>query len=188
MPIPAVREAIINAVTHADYSQRGAPIRVLVFDDRITVESPGLLPFGLTIDDIQRGVSKLRNRVIGRVFKELGLIEQWGSGIGRMMDACHEHGLPPPEFEEIGTQFRVTIWLQAQTVPSVDEVNARILAAIGESNGLSTKQVAEAVTISSRAARTRLKALVEKGFIVEVGSSPTDPKRIYLTSKEARVD
>ena len=88
-----------------------------VFDEKIEVESPGLLPFGLTIDDILRGVSKLRNRVIGRVFKELGLIEQWGSGIGRMIDACREHGLPAPEFEEVGTHFRVTLRLQAQELP-----------------------------------------------------------------------
>jgi len=82
IPLPAVREAVINAVTHSDYSQIGAPIRVSVFDDRVEVESPGLLPFGLTVDDILRGVSRLRNRVLGRVFKELGLIEQWGSGVG----------------------------------------------------------------------------------------------------------
>ena len=186
MPLPAVREAIINAVTHADYSQRGAPIRVLVFDDRIAVENPGLLPFGLTIEDIQQGVSKLRNRVIGRVFKELGLIEQWGSGIGRMIEACREHGLPPPEFEETGTHFHVTIRLQAQGMPRVDEVEAQILKVVGEANGLSTKHVAEAVAISTRSARTRLKALVGKGLIVEIGSSPTDPKRVYLTSDVAQ--
>ena len=185
VPIPAIREAVVNAVTHADYSQRGSPIRVLVFDDRIVVESPGLLPFGLTIDDIQRGVSKLRNRVIGRVFKELGLIEQWGSGIGRMIQACRAHGLKPPEFEEIGTHFRVTIRLEARTRPEVDELGTQILKAIREANGLSTKQVAEAVNISSRATRTRLKALVDKGLIVEIGSSPTDPKRAYFASGTA---
>lgn len=42
---------------HADYSQRGAPIRLAIFDDRLEVEDPGLLPFGLTVDDIQEGVS-----------------------------------------------------------------------------------------------------------------------------------
>jgi len=55
---------------------------------RIAVPTPGLFPFGLTIEDIQGGASKLRNRVIGRVFKELRLIEQWGSGLqGRPMPA-----------------------------------------------------------------------------------------------------
>ena len=75
LPPAAVREAIINAVAHADYPQRGAPIRLSIFDDRREVENPGLLPFGLTIEDLPCGVSKLSNRVIGRVFHSLGLIE-----------------------------------------------------------------------------------------------------------------
>jgi ATP-dependent DNA helicase RecG len=78
-------------------------------DDRIEIENPGLLPFGLTIEDIQQGVSKLRNRVIGRVFHELRLIDQWGSGIQRMNSACHDAGLDVPKLEELGTHFRVTI-------------------------------------------------------------------------------
>lgn len=73
-PPEAIREAVINAVVHTDYSQRGAPIRLAIFDDRIEIENPGLLPFGLTIEEIRLGVSRLRNRVIGRVFHELGLI------------------------------------------------------------------------------------------------------------------
>jgi predicted HTH transcriptional regulator len=183
IPLAAVREAVANAVTHADYSQRGAPIRVLVFDDRVEVESPGLLPFGLTVEDIQNGVSKLRNRVIGRVFKELGLVEQWGSGIRRMIDTCRENGLPAPELLEIGTHFRVTFRLQKVSPAVVDSMESRILAALMAGDGMSTRQVAEAVALSSRSARTRLKALVEKGLIVEVGSSPTDPKRVYLLVK-----
>ena len=180
IPLPAVREAIVNAVTHSDYSQIGAPIRVSVFDDRVEVESPGLLPFGLTVDDILRGVSRLRNRVIGRVFKEIGLIEQWGSGIGRMVDTCREHGLPPPEFEEVATHFRVTFRLQPAAKPEPDGTTRTVLDAIRKGNGLSTKDVAEVAGISPRSARTRLKALVERKLIVEVGTSPTDPRRVYM--------
>jgi len=66
-PPVAVREDIVNAVVNADYAQRGAPIRVSIFDDRMEIENPGLLPFGLTVEEIRGGVSKLRNRVIGRV-------------------------------------------------------------------------------------------------------------------------
>ena len=105
----ALREAIVNAVVHADYSQRGAPIRLAVFDDRVEIENPGLLPPGMTVDDLRRGVSKLRNRVIGRVFHELGLIEQWGSGIQRMSSACRDAGLPEPMLEELGSRFRLTL-------------------------------------------------------------------------------
>lgn len=84
VPLVAIREAVVNAIVHADYAQQGAPIRVAIFEDRIEFEKPGLLPFGLTIEDIQQGVSKLRNRVLGRVFHELRLVEHWGSGIQRM--------------------------------------------------------------------------------------------------------
>jgi predicted HTH transcriptional regulator len=62
----------MNAIVHADYVQRGAPICVALFDDRLEIESPGLFSFGLKIEDIQKGISKLRNRVQGRVFQELG--------------------------------------------------------------------------------------------------------------------
>ncbi|MBN2849000.1 MAG: putative DNA binding domain-containing protein, partial [Coriobacteriia bacterium] len=92
-PPVAVREAVINAAVHADYSQRGAPTRIAIYDDRLEVESPGMLVPGLTIADVLGGVSKLRNRVIGRVFRELGLIEQWGSGITRMREACRAAGM-----------------------------------------------------------------------------------------------
>jgi len=68
----------MNAIVHMNYAQQGSPVRLAMFDDRIEVDNPGLLPFGLTIEDIRRGVSKLRNRVIGRVFHELKLVEQWG--------------------------------------------------------------------------------------------------------------
>lgn len=52
VPPAALREAIVNAVVHADYAERGAPIRVAVYDDRIEIENPGILPLGLTLEDI----------------------------------------------------------------------------------------------------------------------------------------
>ena len=59
-PAPvSVREAVISAVAHADYAQRGAPIRISIFDDRLEIENPGLLLFGLTVADLAHGISKL---------------------------------------------------------------------------------------------------------------------------------
>ena len=181
LPAVAVREAVLNAIVHADYAQSGAPIRVALYDDRMEIENPGLLPFGLTIEDIQRGISKLRNRVIGRVFQEMGLIEQWGSGIQRMTAACQENGLRPPVFEEIGTHFRVTFSAMRTQAPAPDERDQKILKALGNSGqtGLSTSAVARRIGVSSRAARTRLASLVERGAVVEIGSGPKDPHRRY---------
>jgi len=182
LPLPAIREAVINSLVHADYSQRGAPIRIALFDDRLEIENPGLLPFGLTIEDIRRGVSRLRNRVIGRVFYELGLVEQWGSGIQRMIAACRDAQLDPPDLEEVGTRFRVTIWREPKSTPGLDEVSQRIVDLLGSGDGSSTKALADDLKLSPRAVRTRLASLVEHGLVVEIGSGPNDPNRRYYRS------
>ncbi len=183
LPPSAVREAVINAVAHADYAQRGAPIRVSIFDDRLEVENPGLLPFGLTVEDLRHGISKLRNRVIGRVFHELGLIEQWGSGIQRMTAACREAGLAAPALEEMGTRFRVTLLTARTGAPRVDDTDQAILDAMAGGKGLSTQKIATAIELTARATRTRLLKLVEHGLVREVGTSPQDPKRRYFRSR-----
>lgn len=180
LPPVALREAIVNAVAHADYSQSGAPIRLSIFDDRLEVENPGLLPFGLTLEDLPRGVSKQRNRVIGRVFHDLGLVEQWGSGIQRMIAACRENGLAEPSFEEIGGRFRVTIPTRRTRSATVDPTDARLLEALGGPGGRSTSELARHIGMSTRATRTRLASLVERGLVSEIGTGPRDPRRRYF--------
>lgn len=179
MPPVAVREAVVNAVVHADYSQRGAPIRLSIFENRMEIESPGLLPFGLTVEDLWNGVSKLRNRVLGRVFHTLGLIEQWGSGIGRMTDSCRDAGLAVPVLEEVGMHFRVTLFTQPVTEPTVDEKDQAILKVLSGDAGYLTSEIAREIGLSTRATRTRLAKLVGRGLVREVGTSPQDPKRRY---------
>jgi predicted HTH transcriptional regulator len=180
LPPLAVREAVINAVVHADYAQRGAPLRIAIFDDRLEIESPGLLPFGLTVEDLHHGISKLRNRVIGRVFHELGLIEQWGSGVLRMTGACREAGLAPPRFEEVATRFRVTIATAQVDRPALDETDQIIVKALASGKGLLTSEIAKAIGRTTRATRTRLTRLVGSGLLREVGTGPQDPKRRYF--------
>jgi len=182
IPPIAVREAVVNAVVHADYAQRGAPIRLAIFDDRLEVENPGLLPFGLTLEDLPRGISRLRNRVIGRTFHALGLIEQWGSGIQRMTAACRDAGLAPPTLEEIGNRFRVTLWLEQVGATTLDKTEQAILAMLKDGTGRVTSQVAKVIGLTPRATRTRLVRLVERGLVREVGTSPQDPKRRYFIS------
>ena len=179
IPPIAVREALVNAVAHTDYSQHGAPIRVSVFDDRLEVENPGLLPFGLTIEDLPRGVSKLRNRAIGRVFHELGLVEQWGSGAQRMIAACQEAGTAPPVWEEIGTRLRVTLHTGQIADVEIDAVDRAILDELEAGNGLGTSEIAGAIGLSPRATRTRLAKLVKRNLVVDIGNGPRDPRRTY---------
>jgi len=112
IPLNILREVVINALVHADYSHRGTPIRVAFFDNRIEVESPGLLLPGLTVADMKQGVSQIRNPVIARIFRELDLIEQWGSGVPGIFREAVTLGLPDPLIEEIGMRVRFTVYLK----------------------------------------------------------------------------
>jgi ATP-dependent DNA helicase RecG len=183
VPPLAIRESLINALVHSDYAQKGAPIRVAVFDDRIEVENPGLLPFGLTIEEAKSGVSKVRNRVLARVFKELGYIEQWGSGLQRILSVCKEAGLDEPRFEEVGTRFRVILRRTGSVAkPDIDPKDLKILRALRERGGLQTHQVARVIGLSERATSSRLKSLVARGLVKESSMSAKDPKKKYLVS------
>lgn len=103
----ALREVLVNAVAHADYSLTGMRIRVAIYANRLEVENPGMLPFGMTLADLKAGVSRIRNRVIVRVLRELGLVEEWGTGYRRVTQACEEGGYPPPAWQELGAALRV---------------------------------------------------------------------------------
>jgi predicted HTH transcriptional regulator len=185
VPLVALREAIINAVTHADYAQRGSPIRIAIFNNRIEIENPGLIPFNLTLEDLYKGISKLRNPVIGRVFHELKLIERWGSGIRRMIEACFDSGLEKPLLEEIGLHFRVTLFTKQKIadISKLDEIDQTILTLLKEERGLSTKVIADVISLSARATRSRLVGLVNKGLIIEIGTGPRDPQKKYFLAR-----
>lgn len=110
IPVAAIREVVINALVHASYAERGTPIRVAFFDDRIEVESPGGLVSGMTVETMQR-VSRLRNPSVARIFREARLMEQWGTGVRRVFEQTAEAGLPTPLIEEIVDRVRFTVFV-----------------------------------------------------------------------------
>lgn len=179
-PITALREIVINAIVHADYSMSGMGIKVAIFDDRLEITNPGALPFGLTLEAAMSGVSRLRNRVIGRVFRELGIIEQWGSGIGRILNACTQAGLTKPQFQEIGTTFRVTLFNKRIEQVQMPTWHMALLGHLAEQGQISTQQAAQLWKTSDRTARTRLRKLVNEGTLTELGTGPRDPHKKYV--------
>jgi predicted HTH transcriptional regulator len=110
IPVGAIREVVINALVHASYAERGTPIRVAFFDDRIEVESPGGLVSGMTVETMKR-VSRLRNPSVARIFREARLMEQWGTGVRRVFEQTAEAGLPTPLIEEIVDRVRFTVFV-----------------------------------------------------------------------------
>lgn len=109
VPATALREALINALCHRDYDIHQCSIGIAIYDDRIEIESPGLLPRELTPKTIKRShKSYPRNEIVATVLYQITYLEKWGSGIKRIMDACKAEGSPQPFWSEEGGYTVVT--------------------------------------------------------------------------------
>lgn len=178
-PQEVLREAIINALLHADYSMRGAHITIAIFNDRIEITNPGALPLGHNLESALAGISQLRNWVIGRTFRELNLIEQWGSGLKKMIRVCIEKGIQPPKFEEIGNFFRVTLYHAINKPFVVKEWQKVIITYLQKNNKISAKQAQKLWKVSIRTTTSRLKVMCEDNLLVEIATSPYDPYKTF---------
>lgn len=123
-PVDAIREIVINMVVHRDYRDSNQSI-IKIFDDRIEFYNPGGLFGGITIDDLLSGnyTSQSRNKLIAKAFKEVGLIERYGSGIQRILKIVEEYGGIEITFEEVFNGFRVILIKKAKVLNGGDIVD-----------------------------------------------------------------
>lgn len=174
-PPLAVREALVNALVHRDYSIHGGAVSVALFDDRLEIWSAGRLPEGLT-PEMLKGThdSVLRNPTIAGVFHRRGLVEQWGRGTNKILAEAEKAGCPEPEFEEVGAsfvvRFRSAVQAAEERPPAAAELSPRaekILAVLGELGPMGASdlhgRLAEDITL--RALQKELKRLKESGRI-----------------------
>ena len=99
VPSSALREAVMNAVVHRDYSNP-APIQIRVYDDRIALWNPGALPPGWTLEELMAThASAPQNPGIANAFFRAGMIEAWGRGVADIVRACRATGTADPKWE-----------------------------------------------------------------------------------------
>ena len=109
LPPDSIRELIVNAVMNCSYIQN-SNIQVAIYDDRLEITSPGGLLPGVTIELMKEGFSKIRNRSLANAFACMNLVEAWGSGIPKLMQAMQEYGLREPEFIDMEVAFRINLY------------------------------------------------------------------------------
>jgi ATP-dependent DNA helicase RecG len=179
-PLIAIREAIMNAIVHADYAMKGVYISIAIFDARIEITNPGSLPFGFTLEKALAGSSRIRNRVIAKVFYHLKWIEQWGRGLSRIIKECAQRGLEEPKFEELNNQFRVTLYAKQKHKVIFESWQKEFINYLKKKKKISTKEAAIFWKVTSRTARLRLIKLIDAGIVRKTGTSLRDPRSSYV--------
>ncbi|MBU4189611.1 MAG: helix-turn-helix domain-containing protein [Candidatus Thermoplasmatota archaeon] len=176
-PLEALREAILNAVCHRDY-MHSSDILIKIYDEYISIWNPGGLPLGITIDDLYKAdhPSILRNKLITQVFYDLGEVEQYGSGIWRMINACRKTGLPDPVFEETAGGFHVIFRKDIFTEEYMREngLNERQIKAVMyvKKEGKITNKVYQNICKTSERTTTRdLTEIVHKAVFRQIGTT-----------------
>ena len=186
-PGEALREALLNAITHRDYSFSGSTL-ISIFDDRIEFVTIGGLVRGLTFDDIMLGVSALRNQNLANVFYRLNLIEAYGTGILKINESYADCAAKP-QFEVTDNAFKITLpnsnyaGERKDVIPPPkvkDKMDRQeILLRLAEERGyIVRKDVEGALKVSQATAILILRDMVEKGLLIKEGSGKLQKYRI----------
>lgn len=213
IPVEAIREIVVNALVHASYAERGTPIRVGFYDDRIQVDSPGLLLPGMTVESMRRA-SRLRNPSLARIFREAGIMEQWGTGVQRVYDQIAAAGLPEPVVEEVMDRVRFTVFVASHApeagvgpdqkhqdeapshqvdslshqAESLSEQAGELLAALGERD-MSRVELLEVIGLGNetRNVRRHIDPLLDAGLIEwTIPERPRSSRQRYRISDAGR--
>jgi ATP-dependent DNA helicase RecG len=173
-PLEALREAVINAICHRDYTIP-SNTEVRIYDNELIVWNPGGLPLGLTLEDLYRPhPSVLRNKGIGGIFYDMGLIEQWGSGIDKMRKACVKAGIPEPKFEEhqgFRVVFRKDIYTEEYLQKlGLNERQIKAVMYVKEKGKITNQEFQKLLNVSKRTVTNDLEDLVKRQLFEKVGT------------------
>jgi len=168
-PEDAVREALLNAIVHRDYSFSGSTF-INLYSDRLEIISLGGLIPGLSLEAAMLGVSQPRNEKLANLFYRMKLIEAYGTGISKII-SCYK-GLPvQPRFENVEGAFRVVLPnIHAQEVSAKNEKYLPILRLFENQKEITRSDVENVLGIKTTYAINMLKEMQEKELITKVGS------------------
>ncbi|MBQ7702545.1 MAG: putative DNA binding domain-containing protein [Candidatus Methanomethylophilaceae archaeon] len=178
-PEKALRELLVNAIVHMDYSIQ-SPILVRVFKDHLEISNPGSLLSGLTAETLKVSHrSVLRNEKLADVFYASGMVENWGQGITKVLVECKNNANPEPEFTEVDGEFKVVIKTRAAVIPDtealdhfkVDEKSKAILACMIDDPSVSIRMISEITHIPLATIKRRVKSMTDSGHLMREGNA-----------------
>lgn len=186
IPFNAIREALINALCHKDYSYLGGDIGLVIYDDRMEIFNHGGLTPGVTVERIKEGFSNPRNKIIAQACYKFSLIENWGRGIQEIIKRCMNAGDPEPEFISNTVEFKVIFRFPRNRGPGVisliktddifDQLTPRqreIIEIIKNADFITAQEINAKLSksVSERTMRYDLLAIKDLGLIASKGST-----------------
>lgn len=172
-PQDAIREAVLNAIAHKDYSS-GIPIQISVYKDKIIIWNEGQLPENWTVDRLtEKHPSKPFNPDIANTLFRAGYIESWGRGTIKIINACKVHKIAPPIFANVAPDFQVTLMSYSEDGLLKMGLKEELVKIIGylQVNEVITNTQVQKLCDVSKATATRYLNELEKNFIKKVGTT-----------------
>lgn len=172
-PVEAIREALLNAIVHRDYSYSGSTL-ISVFDDRIEILTLGGLPKGIAESDMMMGVSVLRNKKLADIFYRLNLIEAYGTGMPKIHE-CYRECKRQPIIETTENAFKITLpninFVDEEPIlPSLTLSEQKVFECIRDNETITRAEIEKSTGITQSVAIRALKRLLENGLITKLGS------------------
>ncbi len=179
----AWKEIIVNAIAHRDYSIKGTDIQIKMFDDRITVESPGTLPGIVRLNNL-RTVHFSRNPKIAEFLHQYEYVKEFGEGIDRMFNEMKNAGLPEPEYTNNAFMLNVTIRNNtngsengsddsengSDIIINLTDNEKLVYKVIASNPEITRQKMIETLGLSIRTLDRVIKSLKDKGVIKRIGS------------------
>jgi len=178
IPEPALREALLNALVHKDYSS-GVPVQISVYENKIIIWNTGQLPDNWTVARLKTKHPSLPfNPAIANVFFRAGMIESWGRGTIKIIEECKKVNLPAPDFEANTTELTVTFKIKS-TAKKQDTIAVQLTGSTAdkvlhliEQNAIITiTEMANHIAVSERTIKRILKALQQKNIVKRDGDN-----------------
>lgn len=177
-PETAIREALLNALVHRDYSFSASTL-ISVYADRMEfVSIGGLLP-GVTLEDVMLGLSVCRNAKLANVFYRLELIEAYGTGMRKIMSA-YANTTRTPQIQATDNAFKIILpnLNVGDNMAGADSVSARIIEMIRQNETVTRKDVEQALGIPQTTAGRMIRNLLEGGHLVQEGKGKNTRYRL----------
>lgn len=165
-PFAAIREAILNALVHRDFSSFDTLVSIKIMPTRIEIWNPGMFPKGTNLERLEDfRVSRPTNPDIAHVLQRAGFIERLGSGINRIIKLFESHKLPRPIWEEVGGGIRVTLSLTTESQTQIQKTAEALAAKLDDGEVLSLKRLASIGNMSPEQLHPVIEFLCAKSIL-----------------------